>query len=86
MNAPGENLRAVRKFLKLTTYQMGELLELPQSTYVKCELGKMQLNVGSLVKLYEKTGALPHFICTGKGAMFESAMKSGAGIKTQITN
>lgn len=75
MALPGENLRLVRKSLGKTTYQMAELLGMPQGTYSKWENGSMEIKVSGLAKLYIKTGAMPNFVCSSIPPMFEGKRK-----------
>lgn len=71
----GARLRTVRYRLGLTTYAISEALKIPQSTYSKYENGSMSIKVETLAALYLKYDALPLYICTGKGPVFNGKEK-----------
>ena len=78
----GARLRTVRNRLGLTTYAISEALKMPQSTYSKYENGSMTIKIDTLAALYLKYEALPLYICTGKGPMFNG--KESNSITTDL--
>lgn len=82
----GNRLKFVRRdILKISSsYAMAEAMGVAQSTYIQYELGKMEIGVLFLGKLYEKFGILPSYIVSGTG-MVKEGPENKKTLVTDIT-
>lgn len=80
----GENIRSIRKNLKLTAEYVANILEIPCRTYQGYERNERAFPHDKLLKFAQKYGVSLDFIYTGKGEMFNSGNSDGDCVNIPI--